>query len=272
MQATRWGRILWRAWIVACALMVSACDVTLYAGVAEKEANEMISELMRNAIPASKTLTKEGATVMVDESDFPRAVDLLKRAGYPSEGFVGMGDIFKKDGLISSPTEERARFLYALSQELSATISQIDGVLSARVHVVVPQTNSPLVAQQPSSAAVMIRHREGIATERLTSQIKLLITNAVEGLLYDKVSVTLFQADPITNGAAKGNELIKVFGVWVHPSSSTSLRLTMYLLLAIAGVGLLFGAWMYWSLQRAERQVRQYRRAAVVQRQAPARG
>ena len=223
----------------------------------------MISELMRNAIPASKSVDKAGASVLVDESDFSRAVDILKLAGYPREGFVGMGDIFTKDGLISSPTEERARFIYALSQELSATISQIDGVLSARVHVVVPQNDSPLEAPKPSSAAVFIRHRQGVAVERLSSQIKLLVTNSIEGLVYDKVSVTLFKADSLQDTKRdSNNDLVKVAGAWVHPSSATTLRATMYLLMAVAVVGIVFALWMYWSLQRAERQVRQYRRAA----------
>jgi len=48
--------------------------------------------------------------------------------------------------------------IYALSEELSRTVSEIDGVISARVHVVLPE-NDPLRRDLvPSSASVFIRH------------------------------------------------------------------------------------------------------------------
>ena len=49
--------------------------------------------------------------------------------------------------------------IFALSQEALASVLEIDGVLSARVHLVLPE-NDPLRQQLiPSSASVFIRHR-----------------------------------------------------------------------------------------------------------------
>ena len=81
-------------------------------------------------------------TVMVDKARFADAINILKEAGLPKQEFQSMGQVFKKDGLISSPTQERAQMIFALSQELSRTVSEIDGVLSARVHLVLPENDA----------------------------------------------------------------------------------------------------------------------------------
>src|SRR5207253_392127 len=84
---------------------------------------------------------------------FADSIAILKEAGLPKQEFQTMGQVFKKDGLVSSPMQERAQMIFALSQELSRTVSEIDGVLSARVHLVLPE-NDPLRQQLvPSSAS-----------------------------------------------------------------------------------------------------------------------
>jgi type III secretion protein J len=184
--------------VVALALMLllSGCQVELFTGLTENDANDMLAILLRDGIDADKVAAGAGVmTLTVDQSRFAEAVELLKRNGFPKEKFASIGDIFKKEGLISSPLEERVRFVYALSQELSETISEIDGVLGARVHVVLPNNEMATETTMPSSAAVAIRYRAGVAIDRLIPQIKLLVTNSIEGLAYDKVSVVLFPVD-----------------------------------------------------------------------------
>lgn len=177
-------------------LLVAGCKVELYGGLAEREANDMLAALMRRGIPAEKIPGEDGIFALhVEEGRFAEAVELLKMQGFPREPFASIGEVFKKEGLISSPLEERVRFVYALSQELSATLSEIDGVLSARVHVVLPDNALSTGKIVPSSAAVFIRHLAETSVDQLTPQIKMLVTNSIEGLAYDKVSVVLFPID-----------------------------------------------------------------------------
>ena len=133
-----------------------------------------------------------------------------------------MGQVFKKDGLVSSPMQERAQMIFALSQELSRTVSEIDGVLSARVHLVLPE-NDPLRQQLvPSSASVFIRHRSNMPVGNLVPQVKMLVANGVAGLSYDKVSVVLVPVD-IAEGQVKAR-ILKWFRFSVCGCSATTWR------------------------------------------------
>ena len=99
--------------------------------------------------------------------------------------------------------------IFALSQELSHTVSEIDGVLSARVHLVLPE-NDPLRQQLvPSSASVFIRHRSKAPVGNLVPQVKMLVANGVAGLAYDKVSVVLVPVDSQAPQTQAQEELLK---------------------------------------------------------------
>ncbi len=164
--------------------------VELLQGVSETEANEALAALLESGINASKLPGKEGTVgIEVQSSEVARAISILRAEGLPKERYAKMGEVFRKEGLISSPLEERARYLWALSQELSATISQIDGVIKARVHVVLPERGSSGDPMLPSSAAVFIKHKSGINLDDSIPQVKRLVTNSIPGLAPDKVTV-----------------------------------------------------------------------------------
>lgn len=130
--------------------------------------------------------------LLVEESDIAEAVEVLKRKGYPRENFSTLKDVFPKDGLISSPIEERARLNYAKAQEISHTLSEIDGVLVARVHVVLPEERDGLGRKSsPASASVFIKHAADVQLDAYVPQIKQLVNNGIEGLSYDRISVVL---------------------------------------------------------------------------------
>ena len=185
-----------RTLLLASLLLLAACKETLYSRLAEAEAVEIAAVLMRNGIDAARLQAKDGThSVQVDHARLADAVQLLRAHQLPHEKFATMGEVFQQQGLIASPTEERARFIYALSQELAHTLSQIDGVRSARVHVVLPH-NDPLRQEEaPAAAAVFIRHDAGHPMDDILPQIKLLVANSIQGLSYDKVSVVLL---PVT--------------------------------------------------------------------------
>lgn len=191
-----------RAPIVAVALaamLLAGCDkeATLHSGLGERQANLVMAALLDAGISCRKTPGEEGTwNVLCSEAKFAQAVNLLERQGLPREPRQGIGEVFKKTGMISSPSEERIRFMDALAQDIARTISMIEGVVDARVHVVLPE-NDPFARNTlPSSAAVAIRSRWNADITDLVPSVKALVKNAIEGLQYEKIQVTIFRDPP----------------------------------------------------------------------------
>jgi type III secretion protein J len=187
-----------RAFAACC--MVAAlvgCKQDVYTKLTEADANEMLGVLLLAQLDAAK-VSPDGKSwnVSVEADQMGRALAVLRANGLPSERRANLGDMFKKDGLISTPTEERVRFIYGVSQELEKTLASIDGVVTARVHVVLPN-NDPLAEHtKPSSASVFIKHRANASVGTLVPTVKNLVVRSVEGLTYENVNVTMTASVP----------------------------------------------------------------------------
>ncbi len=198
------------AFVASCALWMllwmclgGCSNQELYSHLSERQANEMVAVLRSVGIEAEKQSQEGGFSVLTGAGDFSQAVRTLSAQGYPHETFDSMGKVFKREGFVSSPLEERARLVHATSQEISNTIANIDGVVTARVHLVLPEHNPLIDKPQPAAAAVFIKHRPDKDLSGQITQIKALVVNSIEGLAYDNVTVALFPAEGI---AAEGEK------------------------------------------------------------------
>lgn len=179
--------------LMACVL--SGCRQPIYTRLSETEANDVLLTLIKGGVDAQKRVADEGTfSVWVPEAEIATAIELLRADAQPSEHYSNLGDVFARNSLVSSPTEERIRFIYGLQQELARTLSQIDGVLVARVHIVVPASDPFEAVAKPSSASVFLKHRADINMQLVVPQVKDLIVRSVEGLNADSVAVSLFPA------------------------------------------------------------------------------
>lgn len=195
---TRSGHLFLRALkpmgMVLISLSLAACSprMDLHSGLSESDANDMLSVLMSAGIAADKRVSKDGVAVTVPAARSAEALALLQSQGLPRNKQNGIGQVFKKDSMISSPLEERVRYLYALSQELERTLATMDGVISSRVHIVLPERIVPGEPIVPSSAAVFIKHQADVNFAPYVPKIRSLVFNSIPGLsgdAYEKVTV-----------------------------------------------------------------------------------
>ena len=200
-------------------LLLAGCDTQLIANLSETDANQVLAVLLPAQIEAHKQTPDSGKTwtIQVPDNYVVQSLELLRANGLPQNRYANLGEMFKKDGLVSTPVEERVRFIYGVSQELAETLMKMDGVISARVHIVMPQSDR-LSAPKPASASVFIKHRQGLQASLFTAPVKNLVAHSVEGLSYDAVSVVLVEAQPIV--LTPQTPVLTRLGnlVWIVPS------------------------------------------------------
>ena len=177
------------------ALTLAGCKQPIYTQLSEAEANDVLLTLIKGGVEAQKRAGEDGTfSVWVAEAEIATAIELLRADAQPSEHYSNLGEVFARNSLVSSPTEERIRYIYGLQQELAKTLSQIDGVLVARVHIVVPATDPFEATAKPSSASVFLKHRADINMQLVVPAVKDLVVRSIEGLTAESVAVSLFPA------------------------------------------------------------------------------
>ena len=180
-----------------CFTLLASCtpkaSSSIVQGLKESDANNIVLILSNNGVTSEKIINPKDQTysISVDTKNEVLALQVLSNFGEPTVSHTSMGEIFKKDGMISSPVEEFARYTYALDQDLESTLAQIDGVISVKVHVSLPMPSDNLWSSETArpGAAIFIKYRTGYRIDLLTNRIKLLVSKAVPGLTPDMVEI-----------------------------------------------------------------------------------
>ena len=179
-----------------CCLLLTGCSKQLLGGIDEVSANQVVSSLRLEGISADKAPADDKTwKVMVADGDFAQAVQIMERRNLPPQQFQGLGQVFKKESLVSTPTEERARLIHAMSQELERSLMEIDGVLVARVHPVILPHDPLNPKRTTATASVLIKYRTGLDFSGREGMVRALVAAGVEGLSYDDVRVVMVPAE-----------------------------------------------------------------------------
>ncbi|MFL9994446.1 type III secretion inner membrane ring lipoprotein SctJ [Paraburkholderia sediminicola] len=179
--------------------LLFGCRTSLFEGLDEDQANRIVAALSHHGINGYKERNADRTwNISVDDADAVVATELASAYALPRGGHANLGDLFSRQGLISSPEEDRVRYVFGLSQELSETLEKMDGVLLARVHIVLPEKDPMDPAKDTlPSASVMMRYRSDYNLELMRDRIRALVAGGVEGLTPARVSLTLLPVTPV---------------------------------------------------------------------------
>jgi type III secretion protein J len=218
-------------------MLLLGCSAAIQHGLDETAANEIVTSLSRAGIPASKSRSDDGAfTVSVASADAPGAMEFLRSLGLPRGKRAGFGEIYQAGSLIPTPSEERARYATALAGEVARTLETFDGVLLARVHLVLPEPDplapdgKPRVAAQ---AAVLLKLRPGRPSPIAEADVQKLVAGSVPGLAPGAVTVVVTTA---AAPAAPQATLVSLGPLRLTPQSRTQLLALSAVALAIIAV------------------------------------
>lgn len=160
----------------------------LYGGLGSKDMAEVIGKIQEMGI--DYRISGSGDAIMVPPDKVYSTRMSLSSEGIPSGGSIGF-EIFDKGNFGISDFHQRTNYNRAVQGELSRTISQLKGIRSARVMIVVPEHRLLLNKDrknQPTASVFVETKGYSLANEAVNS-IRFLVANAVEGLLLDNVAV-----------------------------------------------------------------------------------
>jgi type III secretion protein J len=234
--------------LLLCARLLAACTAEVASGLDEAQAQEALAALSERGVAATRKAEGEGKsrryTIQVPSSDAGRAAEVLRARGLPRPVEKGFADLYGAASMIPSTTEERARFLKALSGEIASQLERFDGVADASVIVNAPQPDplAPVDAARPRpSASVLLKVRAGAAAPA-ADDVKRLVAAAVEGLDPAAVAVVT-ETMPAPPQAREA--YTSLFGIHVARGSKGALVAVLasaLALVALMGVWVLFGA------------------------------
>ena len=160
----------------------------LYSGLDPAEAGRIGQRLDELKVPYENR--GDGTTIMVPGSQVGRVRMDLAAAGMPRQGGSGYELLDTQSPMSMTSFMQRVQRLRALEGELARTITTLDGVKSARVHIVMPERES-FARDTPKPTASVAVSMFGLSRlpPRQAMAIRLLVAGAVPGLKQDEVSV-----------------------------------------------------------------------------------
>jgi flagellar M-ring protein FliF len=161
----------------------------LYPSLAGMDAKQVMDTLAAADIPY--TVEPSSGALLVKSDDLQRARIKLAGAGVaPSDGNIGFEILDKDQGLGTSQFMEATRYRRGLEGELARTISSLNNVKGARVHLAIPKSSVFVRDERKPSASVLIELYSGRSLEPgQVNAIINLVATAVPELTKSQVTV-----------------------------------------------------------------------------------
>ncbi len=160
----------------------------LYDDLATNDSAAIVAKLEENEIPYQSS--EDGSRISVPDDQVGRARMLLAQEGLPNGGNMGYEIFDNQSGFGTTNFVQNINQVRALEGELARTISSLDQIRSARVHLVLPQRELFSRESRAASGSVFLSLKPGasLSQEQILA-IQSLVSSAVPDMKAETVSV-----------------------------------------------------------------------------------
>jgi flagellar M-ring protein FliF len=178
----------------------------LYSGLSQSDAAAIGSYLQKQKIKFK--ISNDGESIGVSGTSVPKLKLELASKGLPKGGGVGF-EIFDKTNLTVTDFSQKLNYKRALEGELSRTISSLDSVKSAKVHLALAPKSLFKDTQQKSTASVVIIPMfDAVLSDEQVQGIRHLVASAVTDLEPEAVQVTDFSGRSLVSFSDENSKLL----------------------------------------------------------------
>ena len=162
----------------------------LYRALADADASSVVARLKEQKVPYQ--LADNGTTISVPKARIDEVRLDMAGAGLPKGGNTGYESL-NQGGIAAlgqSEYTQRLNYQRALEGELARTITKLDAVEQARVHLAVPQPSLFVDREKPVTASIVLVLKPGRSLDsgQVTGVVNL-VARSVEGLKPENVTL-----------------------------------------------------------------------------------
>lgn len=194
------GTVRQVAFLIGIAISV-VVGIALYSSIAEPTYRPLDYQLTQRNMSSivdvlekariSYKINEQDGVVLVPAQDFESARIKLAAAGVPKDNGFNFSYMNDQNALTNSQFQENARYLLALEDDLGKTISGIEGISGARVHIAIPRNNLFADENNKVTASVLVNIAPGLSSNKeIIRSIIQIIASSVPGLDPKNVSIT----------------------------------------------------------------------------------
>jgi flagellar M-ring protein FliF len=177
----------------------------LFGNLEADDASAIIEKLKGSKIPYK--LERGGTEIWVPDQFVYETRLQLAGEGLPGNGGQGF-ELFDQQKFGESEFSEQVKYHRALEGELTRTITHLNGVESARVHLVLPARSVFVQQDSNASASVALKLKPGAKLSRdQTKGIVHLVASSVRGLNPDAVTIVDNTGRRLSGGADDESEI-----------------------------------------------------------------
>ena len=174
----------------------------LYTGLSLEDSSAIVAELQTQNVPFE--LRGDGDTILVPRDQITTLRMNLAGSGLPQRGQVGYEIFDSQSTLGATSFVQNINNVRALEGELARTITSLNRIKSARVHLVLPERELFRRERKDPSASIVLSVRGELSTGEIRA-VQHLVASAIEGLTPNRVSIVDDQGNLLASGMDNGD-------------------------------------------------------------------